>query len=190
MKAGNIIAASQTEMLSIAQVHPIYVTFSVPEARLGDIQRYMASSKVVVEAAGQDQINKVERGVLTFVDNNVDSTTGTIKLKGTFQNDERKLWPGEYANVNLKLSTQANALVIPTQAVQTGQDGNYVYVVKSDRTVEVRPIVVGLRREAEVVVEKGLAGGEIVVTQGQLRLAPGSRVNFPGDAGVQGKAGG
>jgi len=190
VKAGNIIAASQTEMLSVAQVHPIYVTFSVPEARLGEIQRYMASSKVMVEAAGQDQINKVERGVLTFVDNNVDTTTGTIKLKGTFQNDERKLWPGEYANVTLKLSTQANALVIPTQAVQTGQDGNYVYVVKGDHTVEVRPIVVGLRRETEVVVEKGLSGGELVVTQGQLRLAPGSRVNFPGDAGGQGKAGG
>jgi len=184
VKAGNIVTASQTELLSIAQVQPIYVTFSVPEARLGEIQRYMASSKLVVEAAGQDQINKVERGVLTFVDNNVDSTTGTIKLKGTFQNTERKLWPGEYANVTLKLATQANALVIPTQSVQTGQDGNYVYVVKEDRTVDVRPITVGLRREGEVVIEKGLSAGETVVTQGQLRLAPGSRVNFAGDAGA------
>jgi multidrug efflux system membrane fusion protein len=188
VKAGNIITASQTEMLSIAQVQPIYVTFSVPEARLGEIQRYMAGSKLVVEATGQDQVNRVETGFLTFIDNNVDSTTGTIKLKGTFQNAERKLWPGEYANVNLKMSTQANALVIPTQAMQTGQDGTYVYVVKNDRTVDVRQIVVGLRREADVVVEKGLAEGETVVTQGQLRLAPGSRVNFSGDG--RSKAGG
>ena len=93
VKAGNIINASQTELLSIAQVQPIYVTFAVPEARLGEIQRYMAGSKLVVEAAGQDQVNRVERGFLTFIDNNVDSTTGTIKLKGTFQNTERKLWP-------------------------------------------------------------------------------------------------
>jgi multidrug efflux system membrane fusion protein len=190
VKAGNIVAASQTELLSIAQVQPIYVTFSVPEARLGEIQRYMASSKLVVEAAGQDQVNRVERGFLTFVDNNVDSTTGTIKLKGTFQNEERKLWPGEYANVNLKLSTQANALVIPTQAVQSGQEGSYVYVVKPDRTVEARPVTVGLRREAEVVIDKGLADGEVVVTQGQLRLAPGSRVNIPGARGDAAKSGG
>ena len=180
VKAGNIINASQTELLSIAQVQPIYVTFAVPEARLGEIQRYMAGSKLVVEAAGQDQVNRVERGFLTFIDNNVDSTTGTIKLKGTFQNTERKLWPGEYANVNLKMSSQTNALVIPTQAVQTGQDGSYVYVVKPDHTVEARNVTLGLRRENDVVISKGLADGEVVVTQGQLRLAPGSRVNLPG----------
>jgi multidrug efflux system membrane fusion protein len=183
VKAGNIITASQTEMLSIAQVEPIYVTFAVPESRLGEIQRYMATSKLAVEATGQDQINEVEHGVLTFIDNNVDSTTGTIKLKGTFQNTDHKLWPGEYANVTLKLSTQANALVIPSQAVQTGQDGSYVYVVKDDRTVDARNVTLGLRRETEVVVDKGLSDGEIVVTQGQLRLAPGSRVNMPGEAG-------
>ena len=189
VKAGNIINASQTELLSIAQVQPIYVTFAVPESRLGEIQRYMTTSKLVVEAAGQDQVNRVERGYLTFVDNNVDSTTGTIKLKGTFQNAERKLWPGEYANVTLKLSSQSNALVIPTQAVQSGQDGSYVYVVKGDRTVEARQITVGLRRETEVVVDKGLADGEIVVTQGQLRLAPGSRVNMSGPGGSRNKTG-
>jgi multidrug efflux system membrane fusion protein len=187
VKAGNIVTASQTELMSIAQVLPIYVTFSVPESRLSEIQRYMAGTRLVVEAAGQDELTRVERGILTFVDNNVDSTTGTIKLKGTFQNTERKLWPGEYANVTLKLSTQANALVIPNQAMQTGQDGTYVYLVNDDHTVEVRPITVGLRRESDIVVAKGLADGETVVTQGQLRLAPGSRVTLPGETG--GRAG-
>jgi membrane fusion protein, multidrug efflux system len=188
VKAGNIVTANQTEVLSIAQVQPIYVSFSVPENRLGDIQRYMAGTRLPVEAAGQDDLINPEHGILTFVDNNVDSTTGTIKLKGTFQNAQRKLWPGEYANVTLKLSTQANALVIPTQAMQTGQDGTYVYVVAGNRTAEVRPITVGLRRESELVVDKGLAEGEIVVTQGQLRLAPGSPVTIPGETGGHGAA--
>jgi len=187
VKAGNIVTANQTELMSIAQVLPIYVSFSVPESRLGEIQRHMAGTKLTVEAAGQDELNRVERGVLTFVDNNVDSTTGTIKLKGTFQNAERKLWPGEYANVTLKLSMQSNALVIPNQAVQTGQDGAYVYLVNDDRTVQVRPIIAGLRREADIVIDKGLSDGETVVTQGQLRLAPGSRVTLPGEVG--GRAG-
>ena len=133
---------------------------------------------------------RVELGLLTFIDNNVDSTTGTIKLKGTFQNTERRLWPGEYANVTLKLSTQANALVIPNQAMQTGQDGTYVYLVKEDRTVEVRPITVGLRRESDLVIASGLQEGEIVVTQGQLRLAPGSRISLPGEGGGRDRNGG
>ena len=187
IKAGNIVTANQTEVLSIAQVQPIYVTFSVPENRLGEIQRYMAGTRLPVEAAGQDDLVHPQRGVLTFVDNNVDSTTGTIKLKGTFANADRKLWPGEYANVTLKLSTQSNALVIPNKAMQTGQDGTYVYVVGEDRTVDVRPITIGLRRESELVVDKGLTEGETVVTQGQLRLAPGSRVIVPGEGGGRGK---
>lgn len=190
VKAGNIVTANQTEVLSIAQVQPIYVTFSVPESRLEEIQSHMAGTRLPVEAAGQEDSARVERGVLTFIDNNVDSTTGTIKLKGTFVNAERKLWPGEYANVTLKLSMQSNALVIPNQAMQTGQDGTYVYLVKDDRTVEVRPIIVGLRRESDLVVAKGLSEGETVVTQGQLRLAPGSRVSLPGEAGGRGRVGG
>ena len=183
IKAGNIVNASQTELLSIAQVQPIYVTFSVPESRLEEIQRHMGGGRLVVEATGQEDVARVERGVLTFIDNNVDSTTGTIKLKGTFENTMRRLWPGEYANVTLKLSTQANALVIPNQAMQTGQDGTYVYLVKEDRTVEVRPITVGLRRESDLVIASGLQDGEVVVTQGQLRLAPGSHVSLPGEGG-------
>ena len=189
VKAGNIVTANQTEVLSIAQVQPIYVSFSVPENRLGEIQRFMAGTRLPVEAAGQDDLRNPERGVLTFIDNNVDSTTGTIKLKGTFENANRKLWPGEYANVTLKLSMQTNALVIPNQAMQTGQDGTYVYVVDADRKADVRPITIGLRGESDLVVDKGLSEGEIVVTQGQLRLAPGMRVSVPGEGGRAGKTG-
>jgi multidrug efflux system membrane fusion protein len=189
VKAGNIVTANQTEVLSIAQVQPIYVTFSVPENRLGEIQRFMAGTRLPVEAAGQDDLRNPERGVLTFIDNNVDSTTGTIKLKGTFENANRKLWPGEYANVTLKLSMQSNALVIPNQAMQTGQDGTYVYVVDAERKADVRPITVGLRGEADLVVDKGLSEGEMVVTQGQLRLAPGMRVSVPGEGGRASKTG-
>jgi multidrug efflux system membrane fusion protein len=188
IKAGNITTANQTEVLSIAQVQPIYVTFSVPENRLGEIQRFMAGTRLSVEAAGQDDLINPEHGVLTFIDNNVDSTTGTIKLKGTFVNADRKLWPGEYANVTLKLSVQSNALVIPNQAMQTGQDGTYVYVVDAERKADVRPITVGSRGESDLVVSKGLAEGEVVVTQGQLRLAPGMRVSVPGE-GRAGKTG-
>jgi multidrug efflux system membrane fusion protein len=189
IKAGNIITANQTEVLSIAQVQPIYVTFSVPENRLGEIQRFMAGTRLPVEAAGQDDLINPERGVLTFIDNNVDSTTGTIKLKGTFVNADRKLWPGEYANVTLKLSVQSNALVIPNQAMQTGQDGTYVYVVDAERKADVRLITVGTRGESDLVVTKGLAEGEMVVTQGQLRLAPGMRVSVPGEGGRASKTG-
>jgi len=187
VKAGNIVTANQTEVLSIAQVQPVYVTFSVPENRLGEIQRFMAGTRLPVEAAGQDDLRNPERGVLTFIDNNVDSTTGTIKLKGTFENADRKLWPGEYANVTLNLSMQTNALVIPNQAMQTGQDGTYVYLVDAERKAEVRPITVGMRGESDLVVDKGLAEGEMVVTQGQLRLAPGMRVSVPGEGGRGGR---
>jgi len=183
VKAGNIVTANQTEVLSIAQVQPIYVTFSVPENRLSEIQRFMAGTRLPVEAAGQDDLVNPERGVLTFIDNNVDTTTGTIKLKGTFQNADRKLWPGEYANVTLKLSVQSNALVIPNQAMQTGQDGTYVYVVDADRKADVRPITIGIRGDTDLVVAKGLEEGETVVTQGQLRLAPGMRVSLPDEGG-------
>ena len=181
IKAGNIVTANQTELMIIAQVQPIYVTFGVPEARLGDVQRYQGSHRLVVEAKSQDESDTAETGELTFVDNNVDATTGTIKLKSTFRNAGRKLWPGEFVSVLMKLTVQPNALVVPTHALQTGQDGTYVYVVKDDHTVEMRPVTPGLRIDDDLVVDKGLAAGETVVTEGQLRLAPGSRVTFAGE---------
>jgi multidrug efflux system membrane fusion protein len=187
VKAGNIINANQTDLMSLAQVAPIYVTFSVPEPRLPEIRRFMGSgNRLPVEAKSQDESGEGERGELTFIDNNVDATTGTIKLKGTFHNADRKLWPGEFVSVSMRLTLQPNALIVPSAALQTGQDGTYIYVVKEDMTVEMRPVTAGLRVNDILVIDKGLREGEIVVTEGQLRLAPGSKVliqgNGPGGA--------
>jgi multidrug efflux system membrane fusion protein len=126
---------------------------------------------------------------LTFIDNNVDATTGTIKLKGTFRNEDRKLWPGEFVNVSMRLTLQPNAIVVPSAALQTGQDGTYVYVVKGDLTVEMRPVTAGLRVDDNLVIEKGLREGETVVTEGQLRLAPGSKVLVQDKTGADGGVG-
>jgi membrane fusion protein, multidrug efflux system len=181
VKQGNVVTANTTDLVTIAEVQPIYVTFSVPEAQLGDIKKYMANGKLPVTATAQDDNTQRENGFLTFIDNTVDAATGTIKLKGTFPNTDRKLWPGEFVRVTLKLTTQNNALVVPNQAVQTGQDGQFVYVVKADKTVEMRPVVTGNRLDQELVINSGLTLGETIVTEGQLRLAPGSRVQLPGD---------
>ena len=176
VKQGNIVTANTVDLLTINQVQPIYVTFSVPEAQLADIKRYMAVGKLPVSAIPQDDPGATETGLLTFTDNNVDMTTGTIKLKGTFPNAARKLWPGEFVRVSLRLTTQHNAVVVPNQAVQTGQEGSFVFVVKPDRSVENRPVTTGARIDQDLVVDQGLRAGETVVTEGQLRLAPGMKV--------------
>jgi multidrug efflux system membrane fusion protein len=177
VKQGNVVMANSQELVTINQIEPIYVTFSVPEAQLPAIKRYMAEGTLLVRSRPPDDAAAAEEtGTLTFVDNAVDATTGTIKLKGTFQNSGRRMWPGQFVRVTLRLTTQANAVVVPTQAVQTGQNGSYVYVVKPDRTVESRDVVTGPRVDQEMVLDKGLAPGETVVTEGQLRLAPGSHV--------------
>lgn len=176
VKQGNVVAANTTDLMTITQVQPIYVTFSVPEAQLGEIKKYMAQGELPVRASAQGDTTVQETGVLTFVDNSVDATTGTIKLKGTFQNAANRLWPGEFVRVSLGLTTQPHATVVPNQAVQTGQDGQFVYVVKPDRTVEMRPVVTGTRVDQELVIDRGLQPGETVVTEGQLRLTPGSHV--------------
>ena len=176
VKQGNIVTANNVDLITINQVAPIYVTFSVPEAQLPSIKQYVAQQKMSVRARPQDESGPEEIGTLTFVDNAVDQTTGTIKLKGTFPNTNRRLWPGEFVRVTLRLSTQPNAVVVPNQAVQTGQSGSFIYVVKADRTVESRPVVTGARVDQDMVVDKGLEAGETVVTEGQLRLVPGSKV--------------
>jgi multidrug efflux system membrane fusion protein len=176
VKQGNVVLANSVELMTINQLEPIYVTFAVPEAQLPGIKRYMAERKLVVRAGPQDSPGDEETGELTFIDNSVDMTTGTIKLKGTFANSDHKLWPGQFVRVTLRLTIQPNATVVPTQAVQTGQNGSYVYVVKPDRTVEMRPVSTGARVDQDIVVDQGLQLGETVVTEGQLRLAPGSRV--------------
>jgi multidrug efflux system membrane fusion protein len=188
VKQGNVVMANSVDLMSINQVEPIYVTFAVPEAQLPAVKRYMEQGKLPVRAQPQDNPESAETGVLTFVDNAVDMTTGTIKLKGTFPNTGRGLWPGEFVRVTLRLTTQANAVVVPNEAVQTGQNGSFVYVVKQDRTVESRPVTTGARVDQDMVVDQGLEPGETVVTEGQLRLAPGSRVVVR-DAGRGGRGG-
>jgi membrane fusion protein, multidrug efflux system len=190
VKQGNVVTANNLELVTINQVEPIYVTFAVPEAQLSAIKRFMGQGKLAVRARSQDEGGEEEVGVLTFVDNAVDMTTGTIKLKGTFPNKDHQLWPGEFVRVTLRLTTQSNAVVVPNEAVQAGQNGSFVYVVKQDRTVESRPVTTGARVEQLLVVDAGLEAGETVVTEGQLRLAPGSRVAVRDGRGGGQKGGG
>jgi multidrug efflux system membrane fusion protein len=191
VKQGNVVTANNMDMMTINQVEPIYVTFSVPEAQLPAIKKYMALGSLTVRARPQDaDTADEERGALTFVDNTVDVTTGTIKLKGTFPNTDHKLWPGQFVRVTLRLTTQRDAVVVPNEAIQTGQTGAFVYVVKADKKVEMRPVVTGTRVEQDMVVSEGLAVGETVVTEGQLRLAPDSKVVVKDGRGGGGGGGG
>ncbi len=182
---GNVVKANpDNPMVTINQVNPIYVTFSVPQQVLPEIKQHMAQGKLKVTAIIQGQEDRPEAGTLTFVDNNVDLNTGTIKLKGTFANRERRLWPGQYVNVALTLTEEPNAIAVPTQAIQTGQQGSYVFVVKPDLTAELRPVKVERNIDNQAVIESGLSAGEKVVTDGQIRLVPGAKVEIK-NGGVQ-----
>jgi len=180
---GNVIKANDVPLIAINQIKPIYVDFSVPEQNLAEIKRYRAAGKSLkVEAFLPNDVTGAEQGVLTFIDNNVDKTTGTILLKGTFPNSKRRLWPGQFVNVRLVLTTQPNAIVVPAQAIQTGQQGQYVFVIKPDLTVEARPVVVNRTIGNDTIIDKGLKAGERVVTDGQLQLVPGAKVEIKGSA--------
>lgn len=176
VKGGNIVTANTTELTTIAQVQPAYVTFAVPALHLPAIKRFMAAGGVDVAAKPQDQDTGDATGKLSFVDNSVDASTDTIKLKATFPNDDRRLWPGQFTRLVVRLTTVKGALVVPNEAVQTGQDGQYVFVVRGNSTVEARPVTVGSRVDQDVVIERGVKPGETVVIEGQLRLEPGVRV--------------
>ena len=186
---GNLIKANaDNPMVIINQIQPINVTFSVPEQYLPKIKKYIATKKLKVEAFTPQEEKSPVEGVLTFIDNTVDISTGTIKLKGTFANKEKRLWPGQFVNVVLTLSIQPDAVVVPSRAIQTGQAGEYVFVVKNDLTVESRPVTVDRTMNGEAVIEKGLAPGEKIVTDGQLRLIPGVKVVIKNNNGkTQGK---
>ena len=174
VQAGNVVKANEDNpLVVIAQVHPIYVSFAVPEYHLAAIKKYRAEGTLKVEVVPDTK--RPVTGTVTFVNNTVDATTGTIQLKATYQNGDSALWPGQFVDVGLTL-TAGNAIVVPTQAVQAGQQGPYVFVVKPDSTVESRSVKPGRRLAREVVVEQGLQAGERVVTDGQLRLMPGARV--------------
>ncbi len=190
VKAGNLVMANNTQIMTIAQVQPVYVTFTVPATHLPTIKKnYSDAKRLTVTATPQDAGSPPVEGQLSFFDNAVDQATDTIKLKATFTNANRGLWPGQYVRVNLRLATLEGATVVPQQAVQTGQDGQFVFLVKEDSTVEQRPVTVGQRVNEELVIEKGLTPGETVVTEGQLRLEQGTKVDTVDNAGRAGSRG-
>jgi len=175
--AGNLVQANgQNPLVVIHQIAPIFVSFGVPEDQLSAIRSRSATRKLPVQASMQNEPGKVARGVLSVIDNTVDPNTGTIKLKATFENQDRILWPGQFVNVALTLDSRLNAVVVPSEAVQAAQKGQFIYVVKADQTVEPRVVTIGAAVGRKVIVEKGVAAGETVVTDGQLRLFPGARI--------------
>ncbi|MGH9431632.1 MAG: efflux RND transporter periplasmic adaptor subunit [Terriglobia bacterium] len=174
--AGNLVKANDVPMVVINQINPIYMDFSVPQQYLQQIKEYEARRPLRVKATLPHEPDRPEWGTLTFINNTVDANTGTILLKATFPNLQRRLWPGEFANMTLDLSVQANAIVAPSTAIQTGQQGQYVYVVGADHKAQLRPVTVGSVYKDKTVIAKGLAPGETVVTDGQLTLYPGATV--------------
>ena len=181
--AGNVVKAPDDTLLTINQIHPIYVAFAVPEQYLPEIQAEMRQHVLKVETTFPNMQVPPPQGELTFINNSVDEATGTILLKATFPNESGALWPGQFVNVTMTLSELTNAIVVPSQAVQTGQTNQFVYVVKPNPTnaalqmVEQRPVTTGINYQDKTVIETGLQAGETVVTDGQLRLAPGVAVS-------------
>lgn len=175
---GNVVKANDSALVTINKLTPIYATFTIPEKELSEIKRQLAGGKVFVEAEVPGQAGETEKGVITFLDNSVDAATGTIKLKGTFENSRKRLWPGQFVNLSLTQAVRKNAVVVPSQAVQTGQQGQYVFVVKPDASAELRPVSVGPINQGVTVIEKGLQPGEQVVIDGQMRVIPGGKVEI------------
>ena len=176
---GNVVKENDTPYLVVInQIQPINVTFSVPEQYLPDIKKYMAGGRLKVEASAPGGGMAPALGTLSFVDNAVDPATGTIKLKGVFDNKDKRLWPGQFLNVTLTLHAVKGATLAPSQAVQTGQQGQYVFVVGPDLTVSMRPVKTGVSYKGRTVIENGVSPGETVVTDGQLQLVPGAKVRI------------
>jgi multidrug efflux system membrane fusion protein len=180
---GNLVRANDTTpLVVINQISPIYVSFGIPEGQLPDLKRYLAAGSVAVEAAAPG-VATPSKGHITFIDNAVDPTTGQIKVKASFPNDDRQLWPGQFVHVTVTLKLDQRAIVVPTGAVQEGTDGRYVFVLKPDRTVDMRSVAVDREIEDATVVQSGLAQGDIVVTDGQDRLSTGSKVTVKSGPG-------
>lgn len=176
---GDLVSTSnpQISLITITQISPIYVTFSVPQQNLADIRRYINAGKIVVTAAASSR-GASETGELVFIDNAIDPATGTIKLKASFDNNDRGLWPGQFASVKMTLAVVPNQLVVPTTAVQQGQKGYQVFVVRENKTVDLRSVKIGNSVGQETVITKGLKEGETVVVDGQVRLRPGVEVEI------------
>ena len=180
VQRGNVVKANDAALVTINQIVPIRVSFSIPEQYLADVRKYKAARTLKVEAAPQDGKADPVPGDLSFIGNAVDPATGTIQLKGTFPNTDRRLWPGQFVNVVLTLAVRSGAVVVPSKAIQTGQRGQYVFVVRPDFTVEARTVTPGESFQGDTVIGKGIAAGEKVVTDGQLRLVTGAKVE-PGE---------
>ncbi len=174
---GNVVTANSGSLLVIQRLDPIYADFTVTEKNLSAVQRNMAHGMLGVEVRLPDDPGKPRDGKLTFLDNSVQDTTGTIKLRATIANTDRRFWPGRFANVRLVLGTQQNAVLVPAEAPQLSAKGPFVYIVKRDSTAEQRPVTVGQRHGDLVVIDKGVTPGERVVITGQLGVTPGGRVN-------------
>ncbi|MEI6704909.1 MAG: efflux RND transporter periplasmic adaptor subunit [Deltaproteobacteria bacterium] len=176
LQTGNLVKANDLPIVTINQLTPIYATFSIPEKLLAEVKRAMSGNELKIEAVIPNEPGTTEIGTLSFLDNAVNPATGTIKLKGVFANRSRKLWPGQFTDVLMTLGQRKNAVVVPTNAIQTSQQGEFVYVVKSDNKVEMRQVTSAAVSGEETVIGKGLAAGEVVVVDGQLRLTPGALV--------------
>ena len=184
---GNLVKPdADTAMVVINQVHPVYVDFAIPEQQLPAVREFMAEHKLPVQVSLPEQQGPLESGELSFVDNAVDAKTGTINLKGQFANTDGRLWPGEFVNATLVLHEHPDALLVPSQAVQTGQQGSFVFVVQPDMKAAIRPVVIGESIDNQTVVTSGLKAGETVVTDGQLRLIPGASVTIKSDLSASG----
>jgi membrane fusion protein, multidrug efflux system len=181
--AGNVFKANETLLAVINQVHPVYVSFSVPEQDLPKVRQRAAEGKLPVQAVLPHHDGAPVVGELSFINNTVDMTTGTVLLKGLFENDDEVLWPGQFVDVAVTLAVLRNAVLVPSEAIQVGQEGKYVFVVAADESAEVRPVVAGDRIGPEIVVTEGLSAGERVVTDGQIRLAPGLKVEIKDGTG-------
>ncbi len=179
---GTLIKANDVALVVLNQIHPIEVFFSIPQNELAAVRKQMSQRKMKVRASLPQDNRAPEEGELFFIDNAIDKTTGTVQLGGIFKNDREILWPGQYVNVTLELSVQKDALVVPSVAVQTGREGKFVFAVKPDNTVEIRPVTARMAAGEITVIEKGLQAGEQVVTDGQLGLVPGSRIDIKTDS--------
>jgi len=176
---GDLIKAdADTPLVTITQIQPLYVDFAIPERELPAVREAFEQRPLEVTASIPNTQEAAESGTLSFIDNAVDKTTGSILLKGLFQNRQRRLWPGAFVNVTLTVSQTRDAIVVPSEAIQTSQQGIFVFVVGAGHEVAMRPVAIGARVARETVVERGLAAGETVVTDGQLRLAPGAVVSL------------
>lgn len=173
---GNLVKSNTDPLVTIRQLQPIYVKFSVPESNLQDIREYSSKGPLEVEVEIPGPQPKTLKGQLTFINNEVDKAAGTVLLKATFRNERLLLWPGQFVDAALTVTTLKDMVVIPSSAVQTGQEGPYLFVMKPDKSVEMRYVTTGMKHQQEIVIEKGVAAGETVVTDGQLRLTNGTKV--------------